>query len=246
MAQTSTPSHETQARAISRQRLYRLALWPPELLLVLALLLTVTTGALAHNGKVAVAVPVQGIVVDGDLSDWPEGMTRYAIGNEADPAGTFRVGWDAAGNDLCVAVEVPDDAIHIDTTQAGRFHHQDGCDVYVNALHNQPEGRRLLHQAIWGHTRQVFDNGRETDLDVVARHGEGGHTYEWRLHMDAIGDGRVRLRPGMVIELDMAVLDIDRPESLGKFRTWGRQRPSRGHGNVQGDVLIARRRPLLA
>ena len=28
----------------------------------------------AHNGAVAIAVPVEGIVVDGDLSDWPEGM----------------------------------------------------------------------------------------------------------------------------------------------------------------------------
>jgi hypothetical protein len=26
----------------------------------------------AHNGAVAIAVPVEGIVVDGDLSDWPE------------------------------------------------------------------------------------------------------------------------------------------------------------------------------
>jgi len=30
----------------------------------------------AHNGAVAIAVPVEGIVVDGDLSDWPEGMAR--------------------------------------------------------------------------------------------------------------------------------------------------------------------------
>jgi len=33
----------------------------------------------AHNGKVAIAVPVEGIVVDGDLSDWPEDMRRYPI-----------------------------------------------------------------------------------------------------------------------------------------------------------------------
>jgi len=26
----------------------------------------------AHNGAVAIAVPVEGIMVDGDLSDWPE------------------------------------------------------------------------------------------------------------------------------------------------------------------------------
>ena len=33
----------------------------------------------AHNGKVALGFPVEGIVVDGDLSDWPEEMRRYPI-----------------------------------------------------------------------------------------------------------------------------------------------------------------------
>lgn len=38
--------------------------------LILLLLLAVPLNA--HNGAVAIAVPVEGIVVDGDLSDWPE------------------------------------------------------------------------------------------------------------------------------------------------------------------------------
>jgi len=36
----------------------------------------------AHNGAVAIAVPVEGITVDGDLSDWPEGMRKYSIQNQ--------------------------------------------------------------------------------------------------------------------------------------------------------------------
>ena len=35
--------------------------------------------SVAHNGAVAIAVPVEGIKVDGDLSDWSEGMRRYPI-----------------------------------------------------------------------------------------------------------------------------------------------------------------------
>ena len=34
---------------------------------------------LAHNGAVAIAVPVSGIAIDGDLSDWPEDLRRYPI-----------------------------------------------------------------------------------------------------------------------------------------------------------------------
>ena len=51
----------------------------------------------AHNGQVALAVPVQGIAVDGDLGDWPAEMQlrtradhtgRYAVEM---PAGSYRV-----------------------------------------------------------------------------------------------------------------------------------------------------------
>ena len=45
--------------------------------LILLLLLAVPLSA--HNGAVAIAVPVEGIVVDGDLGDWPEGCCTDSI-----------------------------------------------------------------------------------------------------------------------------------------------------------------------
>ena len=57
----------------------------------------------AHNGAVAIAVPVEGITVDGDLSDWPEGMREYeiAVQEAGDPLtgkedfqGSFRIGFN--------------------------------------------------------------------------------------------------------------------------------------------------------
>jgi hypothetical protein len=41
---------------------------------ILLILLSLTRLAQAHNGAVAIAVPVEGITIDGDFSDWPEGM----------------------------------------------------------------------------------------------------------------------------------------------------------------------------
>ena len=32
----------------------------------------------------AIAVPVEGITIDGDLSDWPQDMVRYPISIEAE------------------------------------------------------------------------------------------------------------------------------------------------------------------
>ena len=61
----------------------------------------------AHNGSVAIAVPLEGIAVDGDLSDWPPGLVEYPITftewgdapvNEEDFQGVFRVGYSAGRN----------------------------------------------------------------------------------------------------------------------------------------------------
>ena len=35
--------------------------------------------AAAHNGKTAYAIPLSGIIIDGKLDDWPEGMGVYPI-----------------------------------------------------------------------------------------------------------------------------------------------------------------------
>ena len=88
----------------------------------------------AHNGAVAIAVPVEGIAVDGDLSDWPEDMSRYSIAlsehgdrpqDEEDFQGAFRIGYNAQENALYLAVEVEDESTVIDTTDM--WDTQDGC-----------------------------------------------------------------------------------------------------------------------
>ena len=43
------------------------------------LLLLLPHSTQAHNGAVTIAVPIEGITVDGDLSDWPEGMREYPL-----------------------------------------------------------------------------------------------------------------------------------------------------------------------
>ena len=49
------------------------------IILGLLLALVLPHFAYAHNGAVAIAMPVEGIVIDGELSDWPEGMRQYPI-----------------------------------------------------------------------------------------------------------------------------------------------------------------------
>ena len=95
----------------------------------------------AHNGAVALAVPVEGIIVDGNLSDWPEDMRRYPIllpeagvrpKDAKDFEGSFRIGYNAEEHALYVGVEVRDESPGIDTTGSASWDEEDGCEVDVD------------------------------------------------------------------------------------------------------------------
>ena len=94
----------------------------------------------AHNGAVAIAVPVEGIVVDRDLSDWPEGIKSYPIdeligGDEPLEAGDIeaelRVAYSQKVSALYVAVLVYDESIQIGDRIEATPQWQDGCPYGV-------------------------------------------------------------------------------------------------------------------
>ena len=114
--------------------------------LALLLPLLIALPVFAHNGAVAIAVPVEGITVDGDLSDWPEDMVKYPIRrveagvpvqDEADLHGVFRIGYSEEENALYIAVEAHDQSMVMDTSSAANWNTQDGCEVYIDAVHGR-------------------------------------------------------------------------------------------------------------
>jgi len=62
------------------------------LILSILFLLGLPHSAPAHNGAVTIAVPVEEITVDGDLSDWPDYMHRYPI------SGSVPIGYGILAN----------------------------------------------------------------------------------------------------------------------------------------------------
>ncbi|HJP31321.1 MAG: hypothetical protein QF689_17025 [Candidatus Latescibacteria bacterium] len=88
----------------------------PALLTILSILLA-SSSAHGHNGAVTFAVPVSGIIIDGDLSDWPPVaetvIERVGLGDTPEGPDDFRANLraacDAPGAALYVAVEVFDD-----------------------------------------------------------------------------------------------------------------------------------------
>ena len=206
-------------------------------LVVYSLLLTFgPTASWAHNGWMAVAQPVEGIAVDGDLSDWPEGLETYALTqpeagdpprDQVDFQGHFRVGYNRAEKAVYVAVEVRDEAVVRE--YAGGWNTQDGSEVYLYALH-QTQAQELVQHVVHGDRPRLGPG-----VEVAQGWMGGGRQYEWRLDIAALGGGD--LAPGLVLGLDVVASDWD-PDGSFSWMAWGRQTSKSERVERVGDVLL--------
>ena len=113
--------------------------------------------AWAHNGALALAVPVTGITPDGDLSDWPAEARWNAFStlvagthpdNPEDFSGKFSAAYSAEENALYVAVAVRDQSAVLTRNERFEWHIQDGCQLYLDWQHG--EQLQLAQYVIYG------------------------------------------------------------------------------------------------
>lgn len=183
-----------------------------------------TAAERTHSG-LALAYPVSGIGIDGDLSDWPAGLPRYPVsltlfgGPPADPQdclAEFQAGYSEVENALYVAVEVQDE------DRAAKGKHR---------LKIFPEDAVMLaigiETADRGHLRMGFLRG-DTMAHTIAVQGDRSHTYhgpvhflaeaqcwergwryEFRMDVQSMTAGQAHLSPGGKVELNIVVYDLD-------------------------------------
>ncbi len=104
-----------------------------------------------NENNTAYAVPVEGITIDGDISDWPDNMIRWPILDDTHTRGdtdldfedlhtsgdyscSFMIGYNLDENLLYVAVIAQDDleyAKNIDSWNT------DACELYLDAPHRE-------------------------------------------------------------------------------------------------------------
>ena len=205
----------------------------------------------AHNGAVAVAYPVSGITVDGDLADWREGLPRYPITQfeyGVAPQGTndleasFRLGWDAGRNALYLGLEVGDESVVVASKDS--WDNQDGCDVFLDLDHTA-ENISSHQFSQWGDHRHVFNNGvHPVDFSqvesAVARQGER-LLYEWRFDLSRRGPGGVAPGEGAVVAFDLVISDKDADGSFS-WVAWGAGTNKLEGAGRRGDVVLMARR----
>ena len=231
-----------------------LFLWIPALLLSLAVF-----PAAAHNGRAALAYPLADIAIDGDLSDWPEGMVRHPIEltelgdlprDRADFQAAFRIGYSAAENALYLAVEVEDESSVTDTAPVevgwGDWNQEDGCEVFLDLAHQESRGPVFM-AVIYGEDRKmIVEPGTQAweHVELGVQRVEGIHRYEWKLDINGISEGKVRLGPALSVGVDVAVGDRDADGSF-TWTTWCREVNKNLSSERLGDaVLVAPQAPI--
>ncbi len=218
-----------------------------------------TSETAAHNGKMAVATPVEGLVVDGDLSDWPEGLTRHPVAttkldepDSLDLSARIQFGFDHSRGHLYVAVEVTDQSIVITRKKEGtvsRWQEADGVFLFFGTKHENIVSRSgFLEVGLLGDElffRDRMKNGNLSEhVQLAGTRPPGGHAYEFAIDLVGLG---VDLSDDLVLPLNVHVRDRDaegfplpkrqRREVAARWLSWGSGVAS-DRPRETGDVLI--------
>jgi hypothetical protein len=209
--------------------------------------LHMVTAAHAHNGAVAVAFPVAGIVIDGDLRDWPGSVPSYAVSRTeygvaptgpGDLSAHVRFAFDKQRSSLLVAFDVRDDHPMVNTRADRGWDSEDGIEIYLDMQHGQSSKVRQFTLRGEGNAQQrIVDPDPDPDAEVaVAWRREGTRQqYEWRIDLDP--DLMSQMSSGRTMSIDVVVCDYD-PDGSFSWVAWGRRTEKVGSANRRGDVVL--------
>ncbi len=192
--------------------------------LLAAVSLAPSSPAYGQNGAIGIAYPAKGIVIDGDLSDWPKDLKTYPIeriefgdklSSKEDLKAHFRVAYDASEHALYVAVEVKDNSILTETQGEVVWNSQDSCELFVDANHIGG-GSPVEQFARYGSQNQIVSplGTSEKAMKVGVTRTDSTIVYEWRIETPG------SLDPDRVIGFDVSVADKDKDGTFS-WAAWG-------------------------
>ena len=181
------------------------------------------------------------ITIDGDLSDWPKDLTRYAIenlelgdslSNHTDYSGNFRIGYDLKQNVIFIGVEVLDQSGVKDTTDYSNWNTQDGAEMYLDVAHLK-SGSPVTQYSVYGDERLTFGARDDWEgIEMEKQETTTGRVYEWRVAMEN------PIEIGRAIGLDLVVTDKDKDDSFS-WISWTRGTQKAANPERCGTVVFA-------
>lgn len=191
------------------------------LLAILLVSLCLPGSSIADNGALALVRPVDGIIIDGDFSDWSPSLPWYPIertefalppDSASDLTARFRIGYDS--NAIYLAVEVRDDSTVID--EGSKWSTQDGCSVYLDIEH-RGEGSKPIQFNVYGNGSPQLEASDTKKVNWSCHRSGEIHRYEWRLDL---GQMDSMPSPGRVLGFDVSICDKDDDDSFS-WIAWG-------------------------
>lgn len=204
------------------------------------------------NGAIALAYPIANIHIDGDISDWPENLTRYPInkspyGNEpknnTDFDAYFQIGYNQTEQALYIIAIVTDDSYIIDTTDKSDWNTQDTFNFYIDEQHSPNGSGVYLYQfsqnykdtndqsISWDPTKKEanWDN-----IEIITKRKGTTTIYECKIKLDN------PIHPGKSIGIDHVFIDkdIEDKEDTSSFIAWGNSGGKSSRPGRLGDVIL--------
>ena len=220
------------------------------ILLILVLLASFAKTSYTHNGKLALAYPLEGINIDGDLSDWPNDGIRYPILYQEDGdslrgpgdfKGEFRIGYNVQDNVLYVGVEIEDDLVVRSVWSHQEEHSdysQEVCTIYLSTNHQvgdvTPE---RFHIWLRDDSLAVSDLD-EGSIEVRTKWDDSTYVIEWRINIKAISNDLIHLHPELVMGFDVEIWDED-GDNIFSLMAWGRGTGKDRRSSKLGDLILS-------
>lgn len=204
----------------------------------------------AHNGDICYALPIEGISIDGDLSDWPSDTKIYSITNylfgfkpstDKDLKASMRIGYNLADQSLYVGVEVIDD-LYIRNPDNPQWFLQDLQTLHLDLDHSK-EGSGVIGYELSADTAYVVHQDLDTwtsqvqkaswdDVEIKIKRTGDKTIYEWRIFLGA------KMAMNRTIGFDYMVIDKDKEGGSG-FVVWGKSdKAKHNNENLLGDLIL--------
>ncbi|MEX0315567.1 MAG: serine hydrolase [Allomuricauda sp.] len=211
------------------------------LLMVVSCQNSKNTSIALTDDAIAYAIPLDNIILDGDLSEWPSGMTKYPIKNaelgmvpesNEDFLGSFRIGYSTEKNEIYIAMEINDESQVIESPEVSFWDNQDGLELYINEK-SLKSGSPVTQYSEYGNDRNAY--GARTDWDNVEmekKATENGKTVEWKIKLSK------KIEEGTSLGIDVVVIDKDEDDSF-TWLAWGRGTQKVANPDRLGSLIFA-------
>lgn len=222
--------------------------------IILSLLIVAcTTGvAYADNGAIAYAYPMNHLSIDGDVSDWPQGLKKYPIqivrttemapASQKDFQAFFRVGYNLESKSIYFAIEIIDDSHVVDRSIHPQWGQQDKHLLYFDP-HHKKEGSCPISYSATQIKREIGGSDFSWDpqaaeaswdnVELQISRSESKTIYEYRIVVENIA-------VNTSLGLDHVMYDKD-ANDLGQERSyimWGKTAGKSGAPNRCGDLIL--------